>query len=146
VTRRAVGWSLVASLVVAGLWWIRDPPFAPRMETGLRAWTQEAGVRYRWTTGRASIFIPSAWQALEIPLRAEAFTPDWLPVVVEVRIDGRPVDRVTLADERWVSRVIRVDGLRTSRAFRRVDLRVNRVWSDGLYGVRLGDVRPGASQ
>ena len=147
MTRRATSWALGATLAAALIWWLRDPPFAPRMEVGLRPWTSDAdGVKYRWSAGRASVFVPSAWEDLAIPLRADAFTPDWLPVVVEVRIDGRPVDRVTLVDERWVSCVVLVNGLRTSRTFRRVDLRVNRVWSDGLYGVRLGDVRQRAAE
>lgn len=145
---RTARWVVVAAALGAALiWWLRDPPFLPRMESGLRPWAVDGdGVRYRWTTGRASIFVPSSWRDVEIPLRARAFGPDWLPVSVEVRIDGRPVDRVTLSDERWVSRAIRLDGLRTSRRFRRVDLRVNRVWPDGYYGVRLGDVRAGAPE
>jgi hypothetical protein len=147
VTRRIATRTLAVVLAAVLAWWLRDPPFAPRMETGLRPWTTGAdGVRYRWTTGRPSIFVPSSWPALEIPLKARAFAPDWLPVVVELRIDGRPVDRVTLADEQWVTRTIAVGQLRTSRRFRRVDLRVNRVWSDGMYGVQLGEVRQGASR
>ena len=147
MTRRAATGILAVALVAALLWWLRDPPFAPRMETGLRPWATGADeVRARWTTGRASIFVASSWRVLEIPLRARAFSPDWLPVVVEVRIDGKPVDRVTLADEQWLSRRIVVEGLRTSRRFRRVDFRVSRVWSDGRYGVQLGEVRSVASE
>lgn len=146
--RRRVALVAVGVVALAALlWWLRDPPFAPGTETGLRGWATGAdGTRYRWTTGRASIFVDSSWRAVEIPLRAEAFSTDWLPVVVEVRIDGKPVDRVTLSDEQWLSRRIVLDGLRTSRRFRRVDLRVNRTWSDGNYGVQLGEVRAGAPQ
>jgi hypothetical protein len=145
--RRVVAFAIGVVALAALLWWLRDPPFAPRTETGLRGWTTGAdGRRYRWTTGRASIFVDSSWRAVEIPLRAEAFSTDWLPVLVELRIDGKPVDRVTLSDEQWLSRRIVLDGLRTSRRFRRVDLRVNRTWSDGNYGVQLGEVRAGAPQ
>lgn len=135
---------LALALAAAALWWLRDPPFAPRMETGLRPWTTGPDdIPYRWTAGRASAFVDSSWPVIDVPLRATAFSPGWLPVIVELAVDGTPVDRVALDDERWHSRRLVVDGLRTSRRFRRLDLRVNRVWSDGYYGVQLGGLRRG---
>jgi hypothetical protein len=131
-----------AIVVVAALWWLRDPTFAPTLETGLRPWMTAAdGTRSRWTTGRASFFVPREWRRIAVPLKARAFTSSALPVVVALSVDGQPVDRVTLRDEQWVVRAVDVSTLRSSRRFRRVDLRVNRVWSDQQLGVQLGEVR-----
>ena len=134
----------VAIVVAALLWWLRDPSFAPAAETGLRPWTTGAdGVRFRWTTGRASVFVPSEWTAITVPLKARAFDADALPVVVELSVDGRRMDRVSLRDEQWSVRRLPVSAMPSSRRYRRVDIRVNRVWSDSHLGVQLGEVRPG---
>ena len=135
--RAALGLALCAVL-----WWLRDPPFAPKADTGLGPWVTAAdGTRCRWTAGRASFFVPTARWPIVVPLRAVDHGPGALPVVVELSVDGRPVDRVTLDDDRWHVRLLPVERLPSSRRYRRVDLRVDRVWSDRSLGVQLGRVR-----
>lgn len=144
---RAARCALTGLAVAVLVWWLRDPPFAPATETGLRPWTTGAdGTRFRWTTGRASFFVPSGWDSIAVPVRAQAFSADALPVVVELSVDGRRLDRVSLRDEAWSSRVLPVRALPSSRRYRRVDVRVNRVWSDSSLGVQLGEVRPGPAE
>lgn len=141
---RASRWAALALVVCAVLWWLRDPPFAPKAETGLGRWATAAdGARYRWTTGRASFFVPTGWPGIVVPLRAVNHGSGALPVIVELRVDGQLVDRVALDDERWRTRVLGVERLKSSRRYRRIDLRVNRVWPDRNLGVQLGEVRSG---
>jgi hypothetical protein len=143
--RGAWRWAALALTLGVMLWWLRDPPFAPKADTGLRPWeTAAGGMRYRWTAGRASFFVPTAWPTIVVPLRAVDHGAGALPVLVELRVDGRLADRVTLDDARWREMVLAVSRLKSSRRFRRVDLRVNRVWSDRRLGVQLGEVRSGA--
>jgi len=145
--RRARRWAALALTLCAVLWWLRDPSFAPKAETGLRPWQTAAdGTRYRWTAGRASFFVPTGWPTIIVPLRALDDGSGALPVVVELRVDGRLVDRVTLDDDRWRAWRMPVGRLKSSRRYRRVDLRVNRVGPDRYRGVQLGEVRSEATE
>ena len=87
--------------------------------------------------------MPSEWTVITVPLKARAFDADALPVVVELSVDGRQMDRVSLRDEHWSVRRLAVSAMPSSRRYRRMDIRVNRVWSDSHLGVQLGEVRPG---
>lgn len=129
-------------LLAAVVFWLRDPPFVRLAETGFRPWgIDERGTRFRWTSGRASFFVPSTVTMIELPLRAAEFQPGFLPVTVDIAVDGRPADQLRLPHTEWVNRRLRLDTRRTSRRYRRIDLRVSRVWSERYLGVRVGEVR-----
>jgi hypothetical protein len=112
------------------------------MTVGLRDWEQAAsGVRFRWTTGRASFFIPSDATAITLPLRAYFPGPDGAPVEVQVSVDDRRLADLQLRDAGvWVRPTLPLGKRPTSRRFRRIDLRVNRTVGESVLGVQLGVV------
>jgi hypothetical protein len=128
-------------LVVAGAY-LRDPPWAGQITSGMRDWEEDPpGTRFRWTSGRASFFVPSAATAMTLPLRAVFPGPNGLPVVVRVAIDDRWLADVELPDPAaWVRPTLPLPKKETSRRFRRVDLHVSRT-AVGVFilGVMTGE-------
>jgi len=91
------------------------------------------GTRFRWITRHAVTYIPEASGFLRLRLRAPDH-PTPRPLVVETSIAGRVVDRREVPGGQWVSYDIPArQGV--SMPFRRVDVRVNQVWTEE---VRLG--------
>jgi O-antigen ligase len=90
---------------------------------GLSAWQREPdGLRYRWSGGKSTFYVPSDARAVRIPLRHGTEGPP--TVEVRVFLDGREADGVRLqAGDDW--RVLRIVlSKRGSRApFFRIDLR-----------------------
>ncbi len=64
-----------------------------------------------------ALFLPATGRPSEVPLRRAGHAPD--PLVVEVAISGRPIDRVFVAGEAWQTVLIVVP--QGSRRFERVD-------------------------
>lgn len=124
----------VAFLLVVALAYLRDPPWLVRVTSGLGAWETEGdGLRYRWTTGRASIFVPASDEFVTFRLRAPKEDPrDW-PITATITIDDRPADVVKVSEEEWS--VVRLrPRTRTNRKVRRIDIQLDRVraWHRGV--------------
>jgi hypothetical protein len=140
VTRR--GWIATALAIVAGgssLAYLRDPAWLADVESGFHRWhTDPDGVRYRWTTGHASFFVPSSSVRVTVPVRVTFDRPGDPPVRVRIAVDDRPADEFELRDDRWSARriVLPPPG---SRRLRRIDVRVDRLRADNR-GVQLGEV------
>lgn len=126
--------------VVAALAYLRDPPWLGSVTSGLRDWDHgDPAQIFRWTNGRASLFIPSSATAVMIPLRSAFPAPGGGPVVVEIRVDDRYLATVTLTDTReWVRHEFPLGNRPTNRRFRRIDFHVNRVIQERLLGVMTG--------
>jgi hypothetical protein len=125
-------------VAIAVLIWLRDPSWLARMEYGFGAWEVDAdGTRYRWTAGRASFFVPADASEVRVPLRVPVQPGDW-PVIVSVALDGRPVDRLSIATDDWRASRLRLPP-RGSRRFRRIDIHVDRTQGD--RGVQVGEVQ-----
>jgi hypothetical protein len=133
--------ALVAVLLVAGvLWYLRDPAWLAGVESGFGRWETAAdGVRYRWTTGHASFFVPASASAIVIPART-TFAPGDPPTTVSIAIDDRPADALVLTDDGWQIRRLRMPPP-GSRRLRRIDIRVNRLRGDNR-GAQIGEVTP----
>ena len=57
--------------LVAALAYLRDPPWMGNVTSGMREWDySDPRMVFRWTAGRASLFIPSDAKAVMIPLRS----------------------------------------------------------------------------
>jgi hypothetical protein len=138
--RRALFIVLTTVVLGGGLAYLRDPPWLAGIESGVRGWhTGADGVRYRWTDGHASFFVPAASSSLTIPARVTFDEPGDPPVLVSIAIDDRPADRFELRDDRWLTRRLAMPPP-GSRRLRRIDIRVNRVRS-GNRGIQLGEVQ-----
>jgi len=128
-----------AVLIVAALWYLRDPAWLSSYSSGLHPWEQaEDGRRVRWTKGHASFFVPSDARRVTLPLRSLKDNPaDW-PITVTVTIDDRLAERLTLHDETWRELSLRLPPP-GGRRWRRIDLKLDRVRSR-LRGVQLGEI------
>ena len=139
--RRALVAALVGgTLAVAGLAYLRDPPWILSMTSGMREWESDAaGARFRWMGGHASFFVPSGAQAVMIPLRTTfENTSDW-PITATITIDDRPADRVVLSDPAWRWSTVRLPPAGSRRA-RRIDIRVDRTRDDN-HGAQIGEIQ-----
>jgi hypothetical protein len=137
---------LIAAIAVAAafglLWYLHDPLWVAGVTSGLRQWEEDSsGVRYRWTAGRASFFIPSSASEMTLPLRAGFPAGDGSPVVVRLSVDDRWLSDIRLTDPRnWMPTTVPLPKP-TGRRFRRVDLRVSRVVGWLNLGVQVGEPR-----
>jgi hypothetical protein len=130
---------LAAAIVVAALWYLRDPSWLASYSSGFHPWETTAdGRSYRWTKGHASFFVPSDAQRITLPLRSINDTPQDWPITATITIDDRVADRMTFRDETWHELSIRLPG-RGNRRMRRIDITVDRVRSR-LRGVQLAKV------
>jgi hypothetical protein len=94
----------------------------------MSSWQEDPpGTRFRWTTGRATFFVPRQATAMTLPLRAVFPGPDGRPVVVRILVDDRWLADIELArPDEWVRASLPLPRKASSRRFRRVDLHVNR--------------------
>jgi len=140
---RANWFNAAAALVAAGivLAYFYDPPWMGGVTSGLRGWEQDPpGTFFRWTTGRATFFVPSSATTMTVPLRAVFPGPNGTPVKVELRDDDRLLTTIELTDpDAWVRTTVPLKrGGR--RRFRRIDLKISRVVGPFYLGVMTGEV------
>jgi hypothetical protein len=129
---------VAAAILLAA--YLFDPPWAGSVTSGLRPWQTENGVRYRWTNGHASFFVPSEALTMTLPLRAVFPAPDGKPVQVALDVDDRRLVTVELEDpSEWTRVTIPLPRRTTGRSFRRVEVRVSRTVGDGNLGVQVGE-------
>ena len=140
MTMKRAALAIVAAVIlIAALAYLRDPPWLIGLESGLRRWqNNEDGVRYRWTDGHASFFVPASAPSITIPTRVTFDSREDPPVLVTIAIDDRPADSFALRDDRWLTRRLVMPPPGTRRV-RRIDIRVDRLRS-GNRGIQLGPV------
>ena len=133
-----LGAGLGAAAAVLG--YLHDPPWAHRVTSGLLPWEENPpDTFFRWTTGRASFFIPATASWIMVPMMGVYPGPDGAPVKVEIRVDDRFLATIELTDPlKWVRPELPVGRRSSSRSFRRIDLRVSRVVGESKYGVVTG--------
>lgn len=129
--------------VLALILYLRDPVWLARVDSGFGGWERNrAGIRFRWMMGRASFFVPSDTKAIDIPLHALFITANRAPFIVRVAVNDRIAGGAILPDERWVTAHIPVQVPASwSRRVVRIDLHVNRTWSERSLGVQVGEVK-----
>ena len=130
---------IAAVMVLAALWYLRDPSWLASYSSGFHPWeTATDGRPYRWTKGHASFFVPSDAHRITLPLRSLNDTPQDWPITATITIDDRIADRITFLDEAWHELSIRLPD-KANRRMRRIDITVDRVRAR-LSGVQLGKV------
>jgi hypothetical protein len=109
----------------------------------MRPWEEDPpGTHFRWTTGRASFFVPSKASEMTVPVRALFPGRNDRPVVVSVRVDDQLMFDVELRHPtEWEPITTPLPHKASSRRYRRVEVRVNRVVGPFNLGVQLGEVR-----
>src|SRR5437773_1538661 len=97
---RAAGWAASASsgparavlllvLFVGAAIYLREPAWIGGVTSGLRDWEGPAPMRFRWTAGHASFFVPSDATAFTLPLKAAIASNNDRPVTVAVSVYDR---------------------------------------------------------
>ena len=139
---RLSGTLALVALLLGAAAYLYDPPWIAGVTSGFRDWEEDPpGTRFRWTTGRASFFVPSDATAMTLPMRALFPGPNGTPVSVEVSVDDRWLADVALADaDAWRRPVLPLPRVRTHRRYRRVDLRVSRTVGPYILGVQTGEI------
>lgn len=154
--RRVSDWRWRLALLL-GCLLILSVPFRARMELanvdltrvtyGFYEWgTDPDGRRARWSGLRATIFVDERARLVEIPLSAPV--PSGVPQQVEVRVDGRLANRVTVGPE-WHRLRLPLPS-RPSTGPRRIDLVVHPTWVPAevipgnqdrrVFGVKVGEI------
>jgi hypothetical protein len=140
--RRRIKLAVVVFGLVGALGHLYDPPWMGGVTSGLRGWEEDPpGTLFRWTTGRATFYVPSNTATMTVPLRAVFPGPNGTPVNVEIRADDRLLANVALTDpEAWVRPTFPLKRATGGRRFRRIDLRISRVVGPFFLGIMTGEV------
>jgi hypothetical protein len=142
-----------AALLVATLTIARrplEPPASPAVD-GMEPWeTAPDGVRFRWTHGSASVFVPRDVTRVYIPVRVPTDNPRISPIAVDVREGGAPRGRMLVGDS-WAILNVELPPLQSLLGYKRVDLRMDKTWQPAIYvpgssdlrsiGVQVGDLK-----
>jgi O-antigen ligase len=96
---------------------------------GLHDWEiDETDTNFRWTSGRARVFIPPDALEVELPLRAILVGPNRDGLDVRLCVDGRPCTAVRYSDEAWHRHRLSLPPPAPGAGHRRIDLRVRQPW------------------
>jgi O-antigen ligase len=116
------------------------PPTSQAVDGFYRWETLEDGTRFRWTSGYASLFVPADVTRVEVPIRLPTDGRTIRPMGVEVMTAG--IDRGrTIVDRTWAIVSVRLADAAAPTGFKRVDLRVDRVWQPALFIAGSADMR-----
>jgi O-antigen ligase len=117
-------WVLVASVLVSIVpraYDARNTVYLEHMGFGLSAlWQHDDQQRYREAGAFFAIYLPASGRQVEVPIRRAPDVPDSL--IVDVKIDGRLVDTVSLGSDAWQTMLIQMPA--RSRRFELVDFAV----------------------
>ena len=109
-----------------------------RISFGFHEWGKEPdGTLARWTGPQATFYVKGHTRLIEIPM--SGVVPNGTSQQVEVRVDGRLVDRLIVGFE-WRRARVRIPGLRSPDP-RRVDLTISPTWGRRNLGVKVGEVK-----
>lgn len=94
---------------------------------GLPDWETSQDTRFRWTRGTVRFFAHPRVTAVEIPVRAGSVAATG-PRRVDVRVDGRLVEQLDLAEDGWVPMRIVLPRSGSGGRWRTVELRASPTW------------------
>jgi O-antigen ligase len=139
VATAAAGVILIATPMAAVRY--ADAPADSQSVDGFYGWeTLGDGTRFRWTSRYASVFVPADVTRVEIPIRLPADGRSVRSMGVEVMTGG--VDRGrTMADAAWAIVSLPLADAVPPARFKRIDLKVDRVWQPALYIAGSADMR-----
>ena len=146
--KRAVAAIVVLGAIGGALWYLRDPTWLRDSTSGMTGWHEgEGGIRFRWTTGHSSFFVPADSARVTIPLRVDFGHYSREPFRVRIDVNDNEVATVVLANEDWTDVTIDPTPYPSNgRWLKRIDLYLDRCWGDMRLGVQIGDVTPRGSE
>ena len=106
---------------------------------GLASVPFRVGTEYRWSRGRATIFLPEDMQQATIPLRAAAgFSGQ--ATTVNIRANGHLLDSIVLEDNLWHQTVVPLTAS-DQREFARLDFNISPTWMPSAVDPNSNDHR-----
>jgi hypothetical protein len=91
---------------------------------GYSVWnTGDDSIRFRWARPHSWFFVPGDAGWVLVPLKLGGTGP--ASVTVEIRMDGRPVNRTTVMQGTWTMLRVVVPHDRSAPRYRRIDLEVD---------------------
>jgi O-antigen ligase len=129
-------------IVVLTIGTLAQPAIPPATQAvnGFYGWeTTPDGVRFRWSTKFASVFVPGNATHVEIPVKVPAELRLLPRLEVDLVVGGVFQSRTAVLDSWTVLGVTMPEG--SPARVRRIDLRVDRPWQPGIYIAGSADMR-----
>jgi O-antigen ligase len=139
---RAVS-AVAAAILVAVVATARAPIDRPAETavTGLYPWETAAdGTRFRWTGRYASVFVPAAATRVDLLMRVPTTVRAVAPMGVEIAHAGVMHTRALIGPE-WVRIEVPLTEAEPGSPYKRIDVKVDRVWQPAIYIPGSADLR-----
>jgi hypothetical protein len=101
---------------------------------GFYDWEQDNGLTYRWTSRRATFFIPAGARELEMPVRSMMTSGHTEPVTFSVAVNGRILDTFPITQGDWRTVSLRLPPRSGDSAFTRIDVITEPPWTPAATG------------
>ena len=136
----AAALAILASSSIATARVAAAPPVSTAVD-GFYGWEAlEDGTKFRWTSQYASLFVPADTTRVEVPIRLPTDGRTSRSMGVEVMTGGTDRGR-TMVDATWAIVSVRLPDAVPPTRFKRIDLRVDRLWRPALYIAGSADMR-----
>jgi hypothetical protein len=142
--RRRIGATVIALLLVCSVpprasAAARDAPL-DRMTFGFYDWESDNGFPYRWSSRRATFFVPAGARELDLPVRSMMIVGHQEPVTFSVAVNGRVLDTFPITQGNWETVQLRLPPTAGAAGFTRIDVITTPSWTPAATGANH-DVR-----
>ena len=117
----------------------RDQPL-DQATFGFYDWENDNGFPYRWTSRRATFFVPASARELHLPVRSMMILGHQDPVRFSVAVNGRVLDTFAITQGNWETVHLRLPRTSDAGAFTRIDVMTAPAWTPAETGANH-DVR-----
>jgi O-antigen ligase len=107
---------------------------------GFYDWENDNGFPYRWTSRRATFFVPASARELHIPVRSMMILGHTDPVRFSVAVNGRVLDTFPITQGNWETVKLRLPPRLSGSEFTRIDVMTDPSWTPAVTGANR-DVR-----
>src|SRR5262249_20712660 len=138
------GWTVAFAAVALVVFVLGRKPLAPSESeavTGLSQWESDAnGTRFRWSGKYASLFVSQNATRVYIPVRQPVDIPALRDQGVSVRVAPENKGR-TIVGPTWAILDVELPRIQSRQRYRRIDLKIDRVWQPAVYVAGSSDMR-----
>jgi O-antigen ligase len=117
-----------------------QPADLDRVAFGFYDWENDNGFPYRWTSRRATFFVPAGARELHLPVRSMMILGHLEPVTFTVAVNGRVLDTFPITQGNWETVRLRLPGSASRSGFTRIDVITDPAWIPAVTGANQ-DVR-----
>jgi O-antigen ligase len=107
---------------------------------GFYDWENDNGFPYRWSSRRATFFVPARARELHLPVRSMMILGHLDPVRFSVAVNGRVLDTFSITQGNWETVQLRLPPASDGSAFTRIDVMTEPPWTPAATGANH-DVR-----